>query len=152
VEVAAGLLRNGDLVLVCQRRAGATAHPLQWEFPGGKLEPGESPQACLERELAEELGIRATIGARIASVEHAYPGGLHVRVHFFAVATHRGTIDNRVFERIRWLPVSRLCELDFLAADRPLIELLRRQEMLDMAAKRRIVDGTGPAGGPERQR
>ncbi|MEW6273360.1 MAG: (deoxy)nucleoside triphosphate pyrophosphohydrolase [Thermodesulfobacteriota bacterium] len=149
MEVAAGLLRDGDLVLACQRLASARAHPLQWEFPGGKLEPGESPQACLERELVEELGIHATVGARLATVEHVYPSGPHVRVHFFAIASHRGTIENRVFERIRWLPVARLCELDFLAADRPLIELLRRREMLDSAARRRILDETG-AGRPGR--
>lgn len=143
VEVAAGLLRDGEQVLVCQRRADASAHPLKWEFPGGKLEPGESPEACLERELAEELGIRVTVGPRIASVEHAYPNGPYVRVHFFAITSHRGTIENRVFEQIRWLPIARLCELDFLAADRPLIELLRRREMLDTAARRHMLDSTG---------
>jgi 8-oxo-dGTP diphosphatase len=139
IEVAAGLLRDGELILVCQRRAGAP-HELRWEFPGGKLEPGESPHGCLERELYEELGIRATIGARLASVEHRYPGGPHVRVHFFAVASYLGTIENRVFERITWRPLERLDELDFLDADRPLLQLLRRQAMLDFAASRRILE------------
>src|SRR3954469_10981111 len=113
IEVAAGLLRDGELILVCQRHANA-AHPLRWEFPGGKVEPGESPDGCLERELYEELAIQATVGARLASVEHQYPDGAHVRVHFFAVAAHRGTIENRVFERIEWRPLGRLDELDFL--------------------------------------
>lgn len=139
IEVAAGLLRDGELILVCQRRASA-AHPLRWEFPGGKLEPGESPDACLQRELLEELAIDATIGARIASVEHRYPDGPHVRVHFFAIASHRGTIENRVFERIEWRPLVRLGELDLLDADRPLVALLRRQAMLDLAATRRILE------------
>jgi len=139
IEVAAGLLRDGELILVCQRRATAV-HPLRWEFPGGKLEPGESPDACLQRELFEELAIDATVGARIASVEHRYPGGPHVRVHFFAIASHRGTIENRVFERIEWRALGRLSELDFLDADRPLVELLRRQAMLDLAASRRILE------------
>lgn len=138
LEVAAGLLREGDSVLVCQRLASAV-HPLRWEFPGGKLEPGESPESCLQRELLEELGIAVTVGRRLASVEHHYPLGPRVRVHFFAVTAHRGTIVNKVFERILWHPVARLCELDFLDADRPLIELLRRQDMLDSAARRRII-------------
>jgi len=138
IEVAAGLLRDGDLVLVCQRLASAV-HPLRWEFPGGKLEAGESPEACLQRELQEELGIDATVGTRLASVEYRYPSGPHVRVHFFAIAGHTGTIENKVFERIDWRPVERLCELDFLDADRPLVELLRRQSMLDFAARRRIL-------------
>lgn len=139
IEVAAGLLRDGGLILVCQRRATAV-QPLRWEFPGGKLEPGESPDRCLQRELHEELGIHATIGARIASVEHHYADGPHVRVHFFAIASHRGTIANMVFERIEWRPLARLSELDFLDADRPLVELLRRQAMLDSAASRRILE------------
>ncbi len=138
LEVAAGLLRDGDRVLACQRLATAT-HPLRWEFPGGKLEPGESPEACLERELREELGIAATIGRHIASVEHVYPGGPHVRVHFYAVTSHRGEVTNRVFERILWQPIERLCELDFLDADRPLVELVRRQVMLDMLETRRTL-------------
>jgi len=135
VEVAAGLLRDGDLVLVCQRAATGT-HPLRWEFPGGKLEPGESVEACLVREMREELGIVATVGARIASVEHHYPQGPHVRVHFHAVVVQAGTIENRVFARIVWQPRNRLDELDFLDADRPLIAILRREAQLDRAARR----------------
>ena len=142
LEVAAGLLRDGDLVLVCQRLASA-AHPLRWEFPGGKLEPGESPETCLERELREELAIDVVVGARIASVEHRYPDGPHVRVHFFEIARHRGTIENRVFERIEWRAIGRLDELDFLDADRPLITVLRRSALLDLAARRPILGRSG---------
>lgn len=138
IEVAAGLLRDGDLVLVCQR-AATGSHPLRWEFPGGKLEAGESAEACLRRELREELGIDATVGTRLASIEHQYPDGPHVRVHFYAIARHGGTIENRIFERIHWQPVGRLDELDFLDADRPLISVLRRQAMLDLAAARSIL-------------
>jgi len=138
IEVAAGLIRDGDLVLVCQRSASAV-HPLRWEFPGGKVESGESPEACLQRELAEELGIDATVGTRLATVEHRYPEGPHVRVHFFAIMAHRGTIENKVFERIAWRSERRLDELDFLDADKPLVEFLRRQAMLDLAARRPIL-------------
>jgi 8-oxo-dGTP diphosphatase len=138
LEVAAGLLRDGDLVLVCQRSARG-AHPLRWEFPGGKLEDGESAETCLVRELREELGIEATIGTHLASVEHRYPDGPHVRVHFYAIAAHSGSIANRVFERIVWQPRGRLDELDFLDADRPLIAILRRQAQLDLAAARSIL-------------
>ncbi|MBY0274197.1 (deoxy)nucleoside triphosphate pyrophosphohydrolase [Candidatus Binatia bacterium] len=139
VEVAAGLLLDGELVLVCQRSA-AGSHPLRWEFPGGKLESGESAEACLERELREELGIVAQIGEHLASVEHRYDDGPHVRVHFYAIASHAGTIENRVFERIVWHPRARLDELDFLDADRPLIVLLRRRAQLDLAAARSILE------------
>lgn len=138
IEVAAGLLRRGDLVLVCQRIATGS-HPLRWEFPGGKLEDGESATSCLVRELREELGIEATVGAHLASVEHRYPDGPHVRVHFYAIDAHSGTIENRVFERIVWQPRARLDELDFLDADRPLISILRRQALLDLAGARSIL-------------
>jgi 8-oxo-dGTP diphosphatase len=142
IEVAAGLLRDGDLVLVCQRVASG-AHPLRWEFPGGKLEPGETPVGCLERELREELAIDVTVGERLASVEHRYPDGPHVRVHFYAITRRAGTIENRVFERIEWRPVGRLDELDFLDADRPLITVLRRRALLDLAARRPILGRSG---------
>jgi 8-oxo-dGTP diphosphatase len=139
VEVAAGLLRDGELVLVCQRSAHGS-HPLRWEFPGGKLEAGESAEACLVRELREELDIEASIGVRLACVEHRYPDGSHVRVHFHAVTGHRGTIRNRVFERVLWRPRARLDELDFLDADRPLITLLRREARLDLPAGRPMLE------------
>ena len=77
--------------------------------------------------------------ARLASVEHRYPDGPHVRVHFYAIDAHVGTIENRVFERIVWQPRARLDELDFLDADRPLISILRRQALLDLAGARSIL-------------
>lgn len=138
IEVAAGLLLDGDLVLVCQRSA-AGSHPLRWEFPGGKLEDDESAEACLVRELREELGIAVEIGEHLASIEHRYEDGPHVRVHFYAIVSHAGTIENLVFERIAWHPRARLDELDFLDADRPLIALLRRRAQLDLAAARSIL-------------
>src|SRR5690606_17197373 len=65
VCVAAAILRRGDTVLVCRRRT-TDSHPGKWEFPGGKIEPGESPADCVQREVAEELGVEATIGALVA--------------------------------------------------------------------------------------
>jgi 8-oxo-dGTP diphosphatase len=126
IEVAAGLLRSRDRILVCQRSARG-AHPLRWELPGGKLEPGESAEACLRRELAEELGIEAEVGAELHVVEHAYRDGPRVRIHFLAIRTYLGVPQNRVFERIAWQPVARLTELDFLEADRPFVDWLAAQ-------------------------
>ena len=71
IEVAAGLLRSRDRILVCQRSARG-AHPLRWELPGGKLEPGESAEACLRRELAEELGIEAEVGAELQLIDRFF--------------------------------------------------------------------------------
>ena len=72
--VAAALLLRGDKVLACQRTKHQTM-PLKWEFPGGKIEPGEQPSDGLRRELEEELGITARIGDEVARLKHIYKNG-----------------------------------------------------------------------------
>ena len=71
--VVAGVLERDGKILICRRRADQP-HPLKWEFPGGKLEAGESPEAALIRELREELGIESEAGSEIMRYEFAYPG------------------------------------------------------------------------------
>ncbi len=99
---------------------------MKWEFPGGKIEPGESPQACLQRELREELAIEAEVGALIARVNHAYPGGPAVDLWFYAVDSHQGTICNQIFAELRWVTINELDQLDLLEADRPVVDILKR--------------------------
>ena len=72
-EVSAGILTRDGRVLACQRRVGQ-AHSGKWEFPGGKREPGETIEECLRRELREELGIDAELGAMVWRTEYSYPG------------------------------------------------------------------------------
>src|SRR5262249_56676683 len=112
-------------VLVCQRRPDQP-HGNKWEFPGGKREPGESLQECLRRELREELGIEAEIGAEVWRTEHTYPGRAPVALTFFAVVGYRGELENHAFADVRWVETGALQELDFLDADRELIERLAR--------------------------
>jgi 8-oxo-dGTP diphosphatase len=119
-QVAAGLLRVGDRVLACQRSADAD-HPLQWEFPGGKREPGESLPECLQRELREELGVTVEVGVELWRTQHHYPGRAPIELVFFSIPTLHGEIANLVFAALRWVPIGRLSELDFLAADRALV-------------------------------
>ncbi len=109
-------------VLICQRRAG-DRHPLKWEFPGGKVEPGETPRAALERELREELAVAASIGPEIANYEFTYPGRAPVRLIFHRVSQWQGEPCNLAFTEIRWEAVERLPEYDFLEGD---VELVRR--------------------------
>src|SRR6185437_4705277 len=87
--VVAALILRGKEVLICQRKAG-TAMGLQWEFPGGKIEPGESPEQALRRELEEELGIEASVGPYIAEVLHNYRNGGSIHLRFFAVHRFEG--------------------------------------------------------------
>jgi 8-oxo-dGTP diphosphatase len=128
ILVTAGLIGDGDRLLVCQRRAGG-AHPLEWEFPGGKVEPGESPERCLRRELQEELGIDADVGPELCRADHRYDGGPEVRLLFFRIRAYRGTPANRAFERIAWVRRADLAPEDFLAADRELVRRLRDGEV-----------------------
>jgi 8-oxo-dGTP diphosphatase len=127
--VAAGLILRGDEVLVCQRKAGA-ALGLKWEFPGGKIEAGESAEEALLRELDEELGIAAEVGERIAHVRHNYRNGGAVDLQFFTVRRFAGELVNRVFEDMRWSLLKDLPGYDFLPADRNLVRDLADGKLL----------------------
>jgi 8-oxo-dGTP diphosphatase len=108
---------------VCQRRADA-AFPLKWEFPGGKVEPGERFEEALQREIREELAIEIQDPVEIFSHRHRYPGFSEVSLKFFRVNRFEGELRNRVFQQIRWVAVNELPTLDFLAGDLPLIAKL----------------------------
>lgn len=127
--VAAALMLRGDEVLICQRRPDQPM-ALQWEFPGGKLEPGESPEAALKRELDEELGIDATVGHRVTHIRHNYRHGGAVDLQFFAVYEFAGEIENRIFHEVKWVRLEDLPNYDFLAADRGLIRDLAAGKLL----------------------
>lgn len=118
--VVAGLILRGDSVLICQLRPDQPM-ALKWEFPGGKMETGESPQEALRRELQEELGIQAEIGEILARTRHHYRRGGAVDLQFFAVRNFEGEITNRIFHDMRWCPLRELTRFDFLAADRDII-------------------------------
>ena len=103
---------------------------LQWEFPGGKIEPGEGPEQALARELNEELGIEAKIGKRVTHIRHNYRHGGAVDLQFFAVYEFHGEIENRIFNEVRWVKLEELPAFDFLAADRGLIKDLAAGKLL----------------------
>jgi 8-oxo-dGTP diphosphatase len=134
--VAALILRgqaNGSSsnleVLICQRKPDQPMS-LKWEFPGGKIEPGEGAEDALVRELNEELGISAVIGRRVARIRHKYRNGGAVDLQFFIVREFRGPLENRIFNDMRWVPMTALPEFDFLAADLGLIRDLSEGKLL----------------------
>jgi len=129
LRVSAGLILRDGRILICQR-AATDAFPLKWEFPGGKVENGEEPAAALARELREELGIRATVGAEVSRVQHAYPGGPEVELFFYSVPAFVGEPVNRRFAAVEWAPLATLPAYDFLEADRPLVTQLAREGRL----------------------
>lgn len=123
--VAAGVIHKGGEILVGQRRRG-DRHAFKWEFPGGKVEFGESPQQALVRELSEELQIDAKVGSEMARYEHDYPSGSRVHLLFFAVNEFAGEPKARVFEQICWVPLSELPGVDFLEGDLDFVRRLAR--------------------------
>jgi 8-oxo-dGTP diphosphatase len=123
--VSAGIIYRNGRVLIGQRRKG-DRHPFKWEFPGGKVEHGETPQAALVRELSEELQIEATVGTELARYEHDYPSGSRVHLLFFVVPKFAGEPTARVFEQICWIDLHALPSIDFLDGDLDFVKRLAR--------------------------
>lgn len=128
-HVVAALIVRCEQVLCCQRTK-YQALPLKWEFPGGKVEPGEEPRAALARELEEELAIQAEIGPEVAQIEHTYPDGDSVSLTFFLVERYTGELTNRIFRDARWVARSGLPSLDFLDADHELVRRIAEGSLL----------------------
>jgi 8-oxo-dGTP diphosphatase len=127
--VVAALILRGQEVLICQRRPDQPM-ALKWEFPGGKVENGESAEEALRRELDEELGITADIGDRIAHTRHTYRSGSTIDLQFFAVRHFAREMTNRIFHDLRWCPLPELTRYDFLEADHMLIRDLASGKLL----------------------
>ena len=122
--VAAALVDPDGRVLVAERPAGKHLAG-QWEFPGGKIEPGETPETALVRELSEELGVdtAASCLAPAGFASHAY-ADFHLLLLLFVCRKWTGTTRGRDGQRLKWLRVNDLFALDMPPADRPLLGLL----------------------------
>ena len=121
VRVIGAIIRKKGRILIGKRKGGAFAG--KWEFPGGKMEPGESPEECLARELAEELGVEARIGKLFLSTRHTYS---HMAIEFVTYETEivSGEPRLRDHHEIRWVLPEELSLYDFPEADRPVVEKL----------------------------
>lgn len=120
VVLAAVIERDGEFLVT--RRLKDTHLSGYWEFPGGKCEQGESHEACLERELLEELNVRSTVGAEILMTEHEYPTK-RVRLHFRRCVI-AGEPEPMLGQEMRWITPDEMKVLQFPEADRDLIEML----------------------------
>ena len=125
--VVAAVIEQQGRILVCQRKRGSR-HALKWEFPGGKVEPGEEPRAALVRELREELAIDARIGKEMVRYEHSYPGRDPILLIFFHVTDFAGVPANVVFEAFEWTAYAELSGYDFLDGDVDFVRRLARGE------------------------
>ena len=117
VDVTAAIIGGPDgRILVCSRPAGKHMAG-KWEFPGGKIEPGETPEACIRREIREELGMEISVGPVLTVMEHDY-GVKYVRVTFF-LAVSDDIPAAKDHQGFRWVKPEEIDSVDFLDADRP---------------------------------
>ena len=130
MRVVAAIIVKDASVLICQRKVGQQ-YAGKWEFPGGKVEPGEELKAALKRELQEELGINATIGPEITRYEFTYPGRAPIQIVFYKVSQFEGELRNLIFEEIRWETIVNLPEYDFLDGDIDFVNSLAGGQILD---------------------
>jgi len=120
IHVTCAIIERDGLVLAAQRSATMSL-PLKWEFPGGKIEPGELPDQCLRRELIEEMGISINIGRELSRKTHRYPT-ITVTLYPFVCDIESGDITLHEHAAIIWLPPQELHTLDWAEADIPVIK------------------------------
>jgi 8-oxo-dGTP diphosphatase len=143
VEVAAALVRDAaGRYLLARRRTGTHLAGL-WEFPGGKRERGESLEACLRRELREELGGEFTVDDRLDTIRWQYPGKAVV-LHFFHCRLVSGAIEPREQQELAWVEPGRLGEYAFPDADRAVVDRLSRIRPDAGTAAPRLTDPGRP--------
>ncbi len=125
MEVVAAVIERDGQILIGQRKASGR-HALKWEFPGGKVEPGEEPRAALARELREELGIEAQIGDEIERYNFSY-AAQPTHLTFFRVTEFAGEPANLDFAQIAWAAPRQLPKYDFLEGDVDFVKRLAQE-------------------------
>lgn len=119
ITVAAGLIeRNGQILIA--RRKKSDIHGHKWEFPGGKVEPNESPEECVRRELQEELGIGVDVGDLFCVSEYDYPG-FSIRLVVYRIVGMSGDPIALEHDEVRWVAPEEIEAYDFPEADLPVV-------------------------------
>jgi len=123
IKVTAAIILQGDSVLLARRRQGASLAGY-WEFPGGKMEEGETPQQCLQRELREELDVVAAVGPIVAENSHDY-GDKTVHLLALKATILSGTPTENVHDRLAFVPLQMLLSMRLAPADVPIAAAIR---------------------------
>lgn len=124
IEVVAAIIRHGDKVFATQRGYGEFKGG--WEFPGGKMEPGETPPQALIREIKEELDTEIEVGELIETVEYDYPK-FHLTMHCFMCTVKSGHLVLKEHEAAKWLTKDSLDSVDWLPADEGVIDKIKQK-------------------------
>ena len=119
IEVVAAIIRKGDKIFATQRGYGDWKD--WWEFPGGKMEPGESPEEALKREIREELSTEISVDKFLCTVEYDYPK-FHLTMHCFWCSIESGNLILKEHEAAKWLKIDNLNSVDWLPADKIVIK------------------------------
>lgn len=125
IEVAAGLIHHDGRYLIARRKPGVHLGGF-WEFPGGKREPGETLEECLQRELFEELNVRIDVPLPFRLIRHEYPGQT-VEIHFFRCLIEEGRPRPLDSDELRWVSPQELSRYRFPPADQAIIDALQRE-------------------------
>ena len=132
IQVVAAVIRHGEKIFATQRGYGEFKDG--WEFPGGKVREGETPQAALVREIREELDTDIAVGSLIAQIEQDYPA-FHLSMRCYWCRVLEGDLVLKEHEAARWLSREELDAVDWLPADRRLLPLLRADWQSSLCAK-----------------
>ena len=124
IRVAAAIIKKDNAIFATQRGYGDFKD--YWEFPGGKIEPGESPEEALHREIMEELKVTVGIDAHLTRVEYDYPD-FHLSMDCFLCHLESGKLTLTEHEAARWLKAEELDEVDWLPADEAVVEMIRTE-------------------------
>ncbi|MEN8229627.1 MAG: (deoxy)nucleoside triphosphate pyrophosphohydrolase [Bacteroidota bacterium] len=122
-EVTCAIIIENERILVTQR-SEKMPHPLKWEFPGGKVKEGESPEYCIKREIREELGLKVAVKQLLPSVKHTY-GNHSIKLIPFICSREEGKISLSEHKSYKWVPMEKLEAVDWLDADLEVVRVLK---------------------------
>ncbi len=120
IHVSCAVIMDGSRILICQR-APHKSMPMKWEFPGGKIEADESKEACLIREILEELELNITIGMPLTATQHQYPE-FSITLYPFLCKIAAGTIHLTEHAQAKWIEIDELTSYDWADADFPIVK------------------------------